>query len=106
MIDLAPDGELSAISFNNRSAAPLVNVPFGGSKGGLCIDPKEYTEEQLERITRRFAKELSKKFSPYSLLGTDSREYFQYISLALLRSAISKSNTILLGYEKHLSQLL
>jgi glutamate dehydrogenase (NAD(P)+) len=39
----------------------IVNVPFGGSKGGLLIERKEYTEEQLERITRRFAQELAKK---------------------------------------------
>lgn len=39
----------------------IVDVPFGGSKGGLIINPKEWEVNELEQITRRFARELIKK---------------------------------------------
>jgi len=39
----------------------LVDAPYGGSKGGLRIDPREYEEHELEQITRRFAYELIKR---------------------------------------------
>jgi glutamate dehydrogenase (NAD(P)+) len=36
-----------------------VGIPLGGGKGGIIIDPSEYSESELERITRAFAKELT-----------------------------------------------
>jgi len=39
----------------------VVDVPFGGAKGGLLIDPLKYDEESLERITKKFARELIRR---------------------------------------------
>jgi glutamate dehydrogenase (NAD(P)+) len=39
----------------------LVDVPFGGAKGGIRINPAKYTVEQLQNITRRYTTELIKK---------------------------------------------
>ncbi len=53
--------EVEALAALMTFKCALVEVPFGGSKGGLCLNPREYTVEELELITRRFAYELIKR---------------------------------------------
>ncbi|WP_026942637.1 Glu/Leu/Phe/Val family dehydrogenase [Hellea balneolensis] len=53
--------EVEALAALMTFKTALVEVPFGGSKGGLCINPKEWNEEELERITRRFTFELARR---------------------------------------------
>jgi glutamate dehydrogenase (NAD(P)+) len=53
--------EVEALAALMTYKCALVETPFGGSKGGLCIDPTQWEPHELEQITRRFAYELIKR---------------------------------------------
>src|SRR5262247_3898565 len=44
----------------------VVNIPFGGGKGGIVCDPERLSKGELERLTRRYAADLSDLFGPES----------------------------------------
>ncbi len=41
-----------------------VNLPFGGAKGGIRIDPRNYSQKELERVTRRYTSEIGDVIGP------------------------------------------
>lgn len=56
----ADQEEVEALAALMTYKCALMSVPFGGSKGGLRIDPNAWERDELERITRRFTQELAR----------------------------------------------
>jgi glutamate dehydrogenase (NAD(P)+) len=63
-IRYSPDAsqtEVEALAALMSYKCSLMDIPFGGSKGALIIDPKKWSKKELQRITRRYTQELAKR---------------------------------------------
>lgn len=56
--------EVRALAMWMTWKCALVNIPYGGAKGGVVVEPKTLTTPELERLTRRYASELAPLMSP------------------------------------------
>jgi glutamate dehydrogenase/leucine dehydrogenase len=56
--------EVKALSGWMAYKTAIVNVPYGGGKGGIALNPSEYSTSELERITRSYATELRPVIGP------------------------------------------
>ena len=58
--------EVKALAMWMTWKCALANLPFGGAKGGVIVDPAELSHRELERLTRRFASEITVLIGPES----------------------------------------
>lgn len=58
--------EVSALAMLMTWKCALLEIPFGGAKGGVVCDPKSLSQGELRRITRRFISELGDDLGPYT----------------------------------------
>jgi glutamate dehydrogenase len=56
--------DVKALSFWMTIKNAVVDIPFGGGKGGVAVDPKTVTPAELERLTREFARKLAPVIGP------------------------------------------
>jgi glutamate dehydrogenase (NAD(P)+) len=78
---LVNQDEIEALAALMTYKCAIADIPFGGAKGGLMINPANYSEDDLREITRRFTMELARKdfihpsvSVPAPDMGTSSRE--------------------------------
>src|SRR5207342_3903605 len=70
--------EIRALAMWMTWKCALANIPFGGAKGGVIVNPKALAPRELERMTRRFTSEIINEIGPEKDIpapdvGTDSK---------------------------------
>ena len=57
--------EVKALASLMTWKCAIVNIPFGGAKGGICVDPNKLSERELQALTRRFISSVKNMIGPY-----------------------------------------
>lgn len=82
--------EVKALAFLMTMKNAVIDVPFGGGKGGIALDPKKLSERELETLTRLFTRKLGDIIGPHKdipapdvntnpkIMGWMVSEYFKY----------------------------
>lgn len=95
-VDLSEVAALAALmTFKNS----LLNLPLGGAKGGVQVDPSKLSKAELENLTRRFTSEISPfigpdKDIPAPDVGTDSQTMAWMLDTYSLESGYSQTGVV------------
>lgn len=57
--------EVKALASLMTWKCAIVNIPFGGAKGGVCLDPRQFSDRELQSVTRRFVNSIKNMIGPY-----------------------------------------
>lgn len=58
-------GEVAALAMWMSWKCSLVGIPYGGAKGGVIVDPRQLSEAELERLSRRYMQEIASFIGPH-----------------------------------------
>ena len=88
--------EVRALAMWMTWKCALVDVPYGGAKGGVCIDPRDHSQQELERVTRRYTSEIMPLLGPTRDIpapdiGTDE----QTMAWMMDTYSVNKGHTVL-----------
>lgn len=88
-------GEVASIAMLMTWKCALMNLPFGGAHGGICLDPHELSQSELERITRRYTSEILDLIGPDAdIPGPDLNTNQQTMAWIMDTYSVNKGYTI------------
>ena len=94
----APDvtlDEVRALASWMTWKSAVVNIPFGGAKGGIICDPKKLSQSELERITRRYTSELIDSIGPEKdILAPDMNTNEQTMAWIMVTYSMHMGHTV------------
>ncbi|HEY9791115.1 MAG TPA: Glu/Leu/Phe/Val dehydrogenase [Candidatus Obscuribacterales bacterium] len=88
-------GEVASIAMLMSWKCALMNLPFGGAHGGICLDPTELSTDELERITRRYTSEIINMIGPdIDIQGPDLNTNQQTMSWIMDTYSVNIGHTV------------
>ncbi|MDQ3157169.1 MAG: Glu/Leu/Phe/Val dehydrogenase [Actinomycetota bacterium] len=88
--------EVRALAMWMTWKCALVDVPYGGAKGGVKIDPRDYSQAELERVTRRYTSEIMPIIGPeHDIPAPDIGTDEQTMAWMMDTYSVNKGHTVL-----------
>lgn len=88
--------EVRALAMWMTWKCALLDVPYGGAKGGIRIDPRQFSESELQRLTRRYASEIGPIIGPnHDIPAPDIGTDEQTMAWIMDTYSVSRGHTVL-----------